>query len=79
MTCTDVDARFLLKRQHGPTLASLKPHALYVAVLPPLRQTVCFVVLSLSTVPCRIGGVGGGGCTGHLGSVANWHTICVRA
>ena len=25
------------------------------------------------------GGGGGGGGTGHLGSVANWHSKCVRA
>ena len=26
-----------------------------------------------------VGGRGGGGRGGGLGSVANWHTICVRA
>ena len=66
----------LLKHQHGRTLASLKPRALYVAVLPPFHQTVCFLVLSLT----MYNGEGGGGwVSGHLGSVANWHAICVRA
>ena len=61
-------------------LVSLKPRALHVVVQPPLHRTVCFLVLSLSTVlvPCRMvhGGEGGGGGAGEggtadLGSVAN--------
>ena len=87
MTCKASSGSAQTQAWTYPSL--MKPRALHMVVLLPLHRTVFFfffLVLLLSTVPHTMvhsmvegGGGGGGGVTGDLGSVSNWHTICVRA